>query len=324
MPQRGGPQPWDAAAFASEVFQAKSSKDWDGLKKLLAKVAEHNYHCRELWTVPRTVPVTFQECSGAKIRSFDREPRLTISTMTTAEACQHFAQDRRNVVCALNFANGAVCGGGYKNGATAQEEDLCRQCPTLYSTLYNATKEGLYPFGPSTCQSASAPAKYSDALYTAGIALARGSMEEGYPLLLEEQQVTVSMVAAAAPNIRFAKEVAEPELIYNTIKTIFIAPRYTQPEVNTLILGAFGCGAFGNDPKEIAELFVRALISDNFGPLYKEVHFAIPKLAPTDNNYEVFAQVFKEFSLQVANLDAQPKQTRSPSSGGRKGKGKGY
>lgn len=323
MRQRGGPQPWDAAAFASEVFQAKSSKDWEGLKKLLAKVADHNYHCRELWTVPRTVPVTFEECNSARIRPFDKEPRLTISTMTTAEACQHFAQDRQNIVCALNFANGATCGGGYKTGATAQEEDLCRQCPTLYSTLYNATKEGLYPFGPSTCQSAAAPAKYSDVLYTAGIALARGSMEEGYPLLLEEQQVTVSMVAAAAPNIRFAKEVAEPELIYNTIKTIFVAPRYTQPEVNTLVLGAFGCGAFGNDPKEIAELFVRALMSDNLGPLYKEIHFAIPKLAPTDNNYEVFAQVFKEFSLQVVNLDTQPEQSRPPSSAGGRGRGRG-
>jgi len=245
---------------------------------------------------------------------------LTISTMTTAEACQHFAQDRRNVVCALNFANGITCGGGYKTGATAQEEDLCRQCPTLYSTLYNATKEGLYPFGPSTCQSPSNPEKYSDVLYTSGLAIARGGMEEGYPLLLEDKQVTVSMVAAAAPNIRFAKEVSEPDLIYNTVKTIFVAPRLTETEVNTLILGAWGCGAFGGDPKQIAELFVRALISDNFGKMYKEIHFAIPKLSPTDVNYEAFAQVFREFSLKFEDLDQRP---QSEGKGGKGGKG-GY
>lgn len=130
-------------------------------------------------------------------------------------------------------------------------------------------------------------------------------MEDGYPLMLEKDQVIMSMVAAAAPNIRFASEISDPELIYHTVQSIFVAPRLTEPEVNTLILGAWGCGAFGGDPKQIAELFVRALISDNFGELYKEIHFAIPKLAPTDNNYEVFAQVLKEFQLEVVDLDRE-------------------
>merc|ERR1719428_2096704 len=113
------------------------------------------------------------------------------------------------------------------------------------------------------------------------------------------------MVAAAAPNIRFAKEISEPELIYNTVKTIFIVPRLCEEEVNTLILGAWGCGAFGGDPKQIAELFVRALMSDSFGELCQEIHFAIPKLSPTDNNYEVFATVFKEFGLDMVDLDRE-------------------
>lgn len=226
--------------------------------------------------------------------------------MTTAEACQRLLRENpQRVVCALNFANGETPGGGYKSGATAQEEDLCRQCPNLYTTLYTAAKEGLYPFGPCTCRSASHPEKYSDVLYTAGVVLARGGMEDGYPLMLEKDQVIMSMVAAAAPNIRFASEISDPELIYHTVQSIFVAPRLTEPEVNTLILGAWGCGAFGGDPKQIAELFVRALISDNFGELYKEIHFAIPKLAPTDNNYEVFAQVLKEFQLEVVDLDRE-------------------
>lgn len=295
---------WDAATFASELAQAKVSRDTNNIKRLLTKVADHNYRCKEFWVVPRTIPVSFQDCRSTKIRPVGR-PRLSISTMTTAEACTHFAKGKGNVVCALNFANGQTAGGGYKNGATAQEEDLCRQFPTLYSTLYNATKDGHYPFGPCTCKSASQPEKYSDVLYTSDLPLARGGMEDGYPLLLEDQQLTVSMVAAAAPNIRFASEISDPELIYSTIQSIFKAPRFIQPEVNTLILGAWGCGAFGGDPKQIAELFVRALISDSFGDLYKEIHFAIPQLAPNDINYEVFARVLSEFNLSVTNLDRE-------------------
>lgn len=48
---------------------------------------------------------------------------------------------------------------------------------------------------------------------------------------------------------------------------------------------------------------MRALIRDNYGQLYQEVHFAIPKLTKTDINYDVFAQVFKELRLNVQDLD---------------------
>merc|ERR1719460_2946857 len=135
--------------------------------------------------VPRTVAVTPKDCRGVQVCARRKDATISISTMTTAEACQHFARDRRNWVCALNYANGQVAGGGYKNGATAQEEDLCRQFPTLYSTLYNGVRDGLYPFGPCTLGTGTdkGTAKYSDVLYTSGLSLARGSMEEGYPFL---------------------------------------------------------------------------------------------------------------------------------------------
>lgn len=299
--------PWDAKSFVAEIMEAKKEQNWNETKRLLAKVSEHNYACREFWRTPRTVYVSHKDCRRLDIRSFLKrdEPRLSISTMTTADACQYFARDRGNNVCALNFANGQTAGGGYKNGATAQEEDLCRQFPTLYSSLYNATKEDLYPFGPCTAKSPSQPERYSDVLFTAGLTLARSGMEDGYRMLEKSEEVTVSMVAAAAPNIRFANELSDKELIYNTVESIFKAPFVWLPETNVLILGAWGCGAFGGNPREIAELFVRVLMSENFGKLYKEIHFAIPQLAVTDNNYEEFVKVFNEFSLRFEDLDKQ-------------------
>jgi len=300
-----GSRPWDAGRFAADLSQAKTTGNKEALKKLLQEVAEHNYTCREFWTVPRTIPVSHADCMRRvkSLKYHSRQPVISISTMTTAEACQHFSKERGRKMCALNFANGETAGGGYKHGATAQEEDLCRQFPTLYSTLFNAHREGLYPFGPSTCKNPAQPAKYCDVLYTSNLTLARGGLEDGYPLLDERSQLQVSMVAAAAPNIRFAHEISDPELIYRGMVSIFVAPAIVEPEVNTLILGAWGCGAFGGDPKQIAELFVRALVSDNYGQLYQEVHFAIPKLATSDVNYEEFLKVFKEFNLRVQNLD---------------------
>jgi uncharacterized protein (TIGR02452 family) len=300
--------PWDAAGFTAEILQAKRDKNWNHAKQLLAKVAEHNYACRDLWRTPRTVYVAHEECRRLDIRRHLRwaEPRLSISTMTTAEACQHFARHRENKVCALNFANGQTVGGGYKNGATAQEEDLCRQFPTLYSTLYNAAKEGMYHFGPSTALSPSEPERYSDVLFTAGLTLARSGAEDGYRLLDRSEEVEVAMVAAAAPNIRFAKEISDKKLICNTMESIFTAPFVWLPETNVLILGAWGCGAFGGNPKEIAELFVRVLWSDRkLANLYKEIHFAIPKLSTTDDNHDEFLKVFREFQLPMHDFDQQ-------------------
>jgi uncharacterized protein (TIGR02452 family) len=43
---------------------------------------------------------------------------------------------------------------------------------------------------------------------------------------------------------------------------------------DTIVLGAWGCGAFGNDAYEIAGLFERAL-QNNFQGAYRQVIFAI-------------------------------------------------
>merc|ERR1719393_764078 len=101
------------------------------------------------WWVPKTQLFTRKDCAQ-RVIGFGRPAEVTFSGMTTAEALQRFAKDPQKRVCALNFANGKHVGGGYKKGAIAQEEDLCRQIPTLYSSLYNAQqKDKLYPFGPS-------------------------------------------------------------------------------------------------------------------------------------------------------------------------------
>ncbi len=49
--------------------------------------------------------------------------------------------DDATKVAALSFANSRRVGGGYKTGALAQEENLCRVMPMLYSQL----KKLIYP-----------------------------------------------------------------------------------------------------------------------------------------------------------------------------------
>ena len=59
-----------------------------------------------------------------------------------------------------------------------------------------------------------------------------------------------------------------------------------------LVLGAWGCGAFGNDPQEVAELFRDNL--KKFG-CFEEVVFAVRMVAGRDErNYQVFQKVLKK------------------------------
>ena len=58
-----------------------------------------------------------------------------------------------------------------------------------------------------------------------------------------------------------------------------------------LVLGAWGCGAFGNKPEAVAEHFRQVLIDEEYGKCFDNVCFAI--YGRTDSrNFTVFNDVF--------------------------------
>lgn len=174
---------------------------------------------------------------------------------------------------ALNFANASTPGGGYLHGAAAQEEDLCRLLPQLHPSLVNCPA---YPIRPDT------------ALVTRGLLAVRqagtyeplsaGPNNDGVP--------ECSMVTSAMP--AHNPRPGSPE--WNTtvrlrIRAVLHASK--QAGYPNLILGAFGCGAFGNPPDLVARMFVEQLRSPEFAGSFSRVVFAIidPK---KDGNLEVF------------------------------------
>jgi uncharacterized protein (TIGR02452 family) len=179
--------------------------------------------------------------------------------------------------CVLNMASRHNPGGGVFTGAGAQEENLFRRtnmCMSLFQYVDYAGQYGLrrseksYPLDRN-CGGA----------YSAGIMAFRGSEANGYCLLREPYTVSVVSVAAIKDPDKYlsgGEYRIDDSLVPPTkekIRTILrIAGRHGH---DSLVLGAFGCGAFHNPPGHMAELFREVFGEPEFNGRFRTIVFAI-------------------------------------------------
>lgn len=180
---------------------------------------------------------------------------------------------------ALNFANGTNVGGGFLAGATAQEEDLCR-CSALYQSLKskpmfynkNIIVNDMY--------------YTNDTIYSPNVPFFR---DENYNLI---KNFSMSIISSPAPNISLMKENEYSENgITGTIQSRIYEILHVAKINNhkNIILGAWGCGAFGNDPEKISSIFYEAL--DDFA--FENVYFSIYDNRKDEKLFNIFKEKFK-------------------------------
>lgn len=179
---------------------------------------------------------------------------------------------------ALNFANGTETGGGFLRGATAQEEALCRSS-ALFATLVD---DPMYEFHRKRDLWAEA----SDwAILSPNVPVFRDDrgMELDVPWLLS----FITCAAPYAPSVGYPQSVAR--LQKRIVRVLSIARAYGYTE---LILGAWGCGAFGNNPQRTAGDF-RSALEREFAGMFGEVVFAITDWSPERHFLGPFRDVFQ-------------------------------
>ncbi|KAI1195714.1 hypothetical protein F5X97DRAFT_231060 [Nemania serpens] len=202
----------------------------------------------------------------------------------------------------LNFANSRNPGGGWMNGAMAQEEAICYR-----SSLALSLRHDLYPL------------RRDEGIYSPYALIMRGDMSSGHHRIDAEpaQLPVVSVLTIPAlrnPDVhtfevRTSYAVSEDPLIIRETtrdKHIFrhdrdrdttkgkmrlalrMAARHGHRK---LVLGALGCGVFGNPPEDIAHCWLSVLREDEFaGNRWRDVCFAVydPK---QEGNYEIFHKI---------------------------------
>ena len=203
------------------------------------------------------------------------ETRVQVTNETTLGASRRLAE-RGLRPLALNFANGVHPGGGFLNGATAQEEALCRSS-ALYQTLVG---DPMYEAHAKRSQ----PDSTDWAIYSPDVPVFR--TDDGTEL---PDPWLLSFITCAAP---YAPAIGQPragDLLQQRIdRVLAIAQAYGYA---TLVLGAWGCGAFGNDPRRTATDFRQAL-ENGYSAAFPEVVFAITDWSPQRRFLGPFRDVF--------------------------------
>ena len=182
-------------------------------------------------------------------------PRQSFLAMDTVTAIFYISSLRSSdKIAALNFASFKNPGGMFLKGSKAQEECLCMDS-TLYPVL-DSFRDTYYEPNKKLLNRA----LYTDrALYTPDVIFEN-----------EERMVKADIITCAAPNKYAAQKyqnVSDEEnekALRNRL--LFIRDIVIDQGVDTLILGAFGCGVFGQDPKQVAtlmdEIFSSSFISN--------------------------------------------------------------
>lgn len=194
----------------------------------------------------------------------------------------------------MNFANAHTPGGGFLHGARAQEECLCRTS-TLYASISSEKARTMYDYN----RALRSPVDSDYILISPNVFVFRNRDNE-----LLDEPFHVGVATIAAPNRNgAARNVPQEELDAvmkgRLRKFLYAAAR---AGYSSLILGAWGCGAFGHDPERVAGYFRELFFVDGMEDYFKAVAFAIPRGC---RNYEAFKAVLGD---QVDVCEAIPSE----------------
>lgn len=192
---------------------------------------------------------------------------MEVVNETTLAGIDRLLADGGGPVAALNFASARNPGGGFLGGSQAQEESLARSS-ALYASLLRA---GDYYERHRALRSA---------LYTDAMILSPGCpvirADDG--ALLEEPRLA-TFITSAAPNAGAAagNHPEEVPLIPEVLRrrSEYVLALAASHGYRRLVLGAWGCGVFRNDPGVVARTFADHLLGGAWAGRFDRVVFSV-------------------------------------------------
>lgn len=244
------------------------------------------------------IPVSFEQIKKVKLYTPEQiaylsekaiperraeSARIVLRNQDTLEAAfdlhQHRGVDEEPVLV-LNFANPHHPGGGIRSKPGTQEEHLCVKTTLLCSL----ETEEAWPFYQTNLDCGT-QAQTDTILFSPNTIVIRNP-----DLSLREDPFPVSIMTVSAPIASRMEQEELPDLeniLRGRIRGMLRAA--TAEGYTRLVLGAWGCGNFGNEPELVARLF-----HDNLTDSFEEVTMAVFDNSEDRCRYSCFANYFTE------------------------------
>ncbi|MFB2935645.1 TIGR02452 family protein [Aerosakkonemataceae cyanobacterium BLCC-F154] len=262
----------------SGYYQSPDGKRVDIGRELASCIAQTKcYNPEQLEQIQKEVLASDAQFSNTE---------FAVRNETTLVGAEFMAQTQQfERIGVLNFASARNPGGGFLRGAQAQEESLARSSG-LYKSLLKCSEYYDYHRGNRSLL-------YSDRMiYSPGCPVCK--KDDG--TLLSTSYI-VDFITSPAPNAgEIEKQQPEDkdkitEVLYvRGAKLLSLAAYH---ECDALVLGAWGCGVFRNDPAIVAQMFADLLLANGqFSGRFKSVLFSV---LDTRGERKIFAQFSHRF-----------------------------
>ena len=216
-----------------------------------------------------------------------RETKISVTGERTFEAARRLLSENSGKVAVLNFANSVTPGGGVLGGSGAQEESLCR-CSNLYPII---EQDRFYDSYYDKNRSENDFRATDAVIYARNVTVFKSDTD--YPELLpEDEWYKVDVITCAAPNLNYSGQ----SLSFNQQTEIHrrraehILRSALANNARRIVLGAFGCGAFRNNPDSVIQGTKKAL--ESIPNQFDEIVFAIYHQPYELKNYQKFKRAF--------------------------------
>ncbi|KYQ88960.1 hypothetical protein DLAC_10548 [Tieghemostelium lacteum] len=240
-----------------------------------------------------------------KLKNLQYETQIHVLNQTSLEGCVelidifNYPEKSGTKIACLNFASSKNPGGGFLGGSLAQEESLAISS-SLYPTLIKFQKE-FYDYHMSLKKSYIC----SDSMiFSPNVVVFK---DDNLQLLEKPYQICIITSPAANKSAIKTNNPSELVLIQDVMMQRIdkMLGLLVEHEVEYLVLGAWGCGVFGNSSEEVSSFFAKYLLNDGkYSRAFKYIVFSIK--GGGDN-----FQNFKEKFTPNKQVPVIPQQTTS-------------